>query len=99
MTLPEIPMRRGNSFPPLSNDSENNDFTVRSPPPPYSAPAGSSQMTYNYNIEQQSLMAGQKPDVEINLLHENSSATNKQLLKQNKGITQGKLTCYIYTGT
>lgn len=56
-------------------------------------------MTYDYNLEQQSLKAGQKPDVEINPLHENSSATNKQLLKQNKGITEGKPTCYIYTGT
>ena len=98
MTLPEIPMRRGNSFPP-SNDSENNDVTVRSPPPPYSALAESSQITYDNSIEQQSLKAGQKPDVEINPLHENSSATNKQLLKQNKAITQGKPTCYIYTGT
>lgn len=91
-------MRRGNSFP-QSNDNENNDFTVRSPPPPYSAPAGSSLITYDYSEEQQSLKAGQKPDVEINPLHENSSATNKQLLKQNKGITEGKPTCYIYTGT
>ncbi|CAH3023725.1 unnamed protein product [Porites evermanni] len=83
-------VRRGNSFP-QSNDNENNDFTVRSPPPPYSAPAGSSLITYDYSVEQQSLKAGQKPDVEINPLHENSSATNKQLLKQNKGITEGSL--------
>lgn len=92
MTLPEIPMRRGNSFP-LSSDNENNDLTVRSPPPPYSAPAGSGHKTYDYGVEQQSLKTGQKPDVEINPLPENSSATNKQ---QNKGFTQGKPTCYIY---
>lgn len=38
-------------------------------------------------------MTGQQPDVEINPLDDNP-ATNKQLLKQNKAIAQGKLTCY-----
>lgn len=79
-------MRRGNSLP-TSHD------TVHSPPPPYSAPAESSHTQYDYSLKQQSLMTGQQPDVEINPLDDNP-ATNKQLLKQNKVIAQGKLTCY-----
>ncbi|CAH3190555.1 unnamed protein product, partial [Porites evermanni] len=78
---------------PTSNDTENNDMSVHSPPPPYSPPGESSHIRCNYSTEQQSLMAGHQPDVEINLLHDDS-ATNKQLLKQNKVIAQGKLTCY-----
>ena len=92
MTLPEIPMRRENSLP-TSNDTENNEMSVHSPPPPYSLLAESSHVRCNNSTEQQSLMAGHQPDVEINQLHDNS-ATNKQLHKQNKVIAQGKLTCY-----
>ena len=92
MTLPEIPMRREDSLP-MSNDTENNDMPVHSPPPPYSSLAESNHIRHNYSAEQQSLMAGHQPDVEINPLHDDS-VTNKQLLKQNKVIAQGKLTCY-----